>query len=1288
MKQKIPFFARKFSFWLLLLIAIALVSIQFVLNRVEAYQAELTNELSRLIEAPVTIGHVHARLYGLTPQLQLSELSVADEKLQFKEIRLSVNPWVYLTEHTLIAATSVTIVGAQLTLIRHVDDSITVEGLKAGDEQPLWLLQGKKYQLLKSTIHWQDEKMRIPSRKIASVNLAVLNENDQHRINLTALLPEQSKPLRVSMAFTGNVFDLTTLNGHAFVEADAVKLEEIKGVDLPLSIMITQGIAHLKAWATWQDGKLSDVSGELSSENMTLARALSNPINVTSLTIPFKATYQEDEWHISLPRLTARLSHAFFQSALDVHWNTRDREKNSIAWVGEKFDIASWLPLVQRLSDDESFLNKLQLGGTIANFRLFAQPEKDVFAVNAIFNELSLKDKASKLSIEHLDGAVKGTAQQGTLTISSSQLGLTANQIFRDTLPTLQLNTVLNWQKTPIAWQIDSDSIKLNSLDLTSETAFHLTLPDEGGGFLDLQSDFSCEDMAHIPRYLPAKVMGRESIAWLDHAFQKGRLKNGQLLFYGRLGDFPFAKGQGVFEMLFDADNVQLAYAPKDDWLPLISTTLQGRIYQESLQINLEGMAENTQIKTAEVTIPSLYTSDYVHVTGQVEGDIGHILHFLQQSRLRPRADVVLQAITPRGMTSLSLDMQISLVDGLDSKVNGVAHFKQADVTVLALDLPVKHINGFLTFTEKGMTGEDFEGIALNHPIHARLQNDNHHTEISVKGESTVDDLFQQLNISSLARFGNQAWIEGHLDYQITLTIPPGLSSSRLVFKSMLSGATLHHLPLELTKSKSQKTPLNLMFTLGHEEMLPLTLDYNSQLKAALLVDLKNKHLERGAILVGDGQVGLPNQNNLLSLKILKDEISLKEWWQLASLIGSAESPDSANMTSNQKNSASNVEIEVHTKHAMWDKSELGFLDLIFKNQKDTWQGVISSDLAQGLIIWQDSPVNKLNKSIKLVLEKLNVAYIQRFKLNDNELEDTARQINPTSTRSVMDFPSISLISQSTFWNEKPLGQLKIETFLTAKEQMLFKTIELQAPTHHLSLTGNWQQDDMTSLTDLQGKLTFINAGQMLANLGMTQDLSESHGDADLHFFWQGAPQDFSLQSLKGEMDLTLQNGRILSIEPGVGRILGVLALDQWLKRLQLDFSDVYSEGLTFNSIQGHFKVLQGKVNTQDLTVDAIPAKIALKGDIDLIHENINYLASVTPKSSDAVPIAGTIVGKIMGLVGQTLTGKDQEGFFFGSQYQLKGAWGNIDAIPLYDNDGLIQKTWHGITQFPWLPQQ
>jgi uncharacterized protein YhdP len=174
---------------------------------------------------------------------------------------------------------------------------------------------------------------------------------------------------------------------------------------------------------------------------------------------------------------------------------------------------------------------------------------------------------------------------------------------------------------------------------------------------------------------------------------------------------------------------------------------------------------------------------------------------------------------------------------------------------------------------------------------------------------------------------------------------------------------------------------------------------------------------------------------------------------------------------------------------------------------------------------------------------------------------------------------------------------------------------------------------------------------------------------------------------LRGQIDVNFNSGRILGIEPGFGRVLGILAMAQWIKRFQLDFSDVFDEGLTFIGIKGHFSLLNGKATTNDLVVDAIPAKITLIGNTDLINQTVDYSVSVIPKSADALPIAGTIVGKVADLIGRTLTGKDQEGFFFGSQYLVKGKWRDAQIIPLHENDGLLQKTWKGITGFPWVPQ-
>jgi uncharacterized protein YhdP len=212
-------------------------------------------------------------------------------------------------------------------------------------------------------------------------------------------------------------------------------------------------------------------------------------------------------------------------------------------------------------------------------------------------------------------------------------------------------------------------------------------------------------------------------------------------------------------------------------------------------------------------------------------------------------------------------------------------------------------------------------------------------------------------------------------------------------------------------------------------------------------------------------------------------------------------------------------------------------------------------------------------------------------------------------------------------------------------------------------------------------------ADQLFDQLQITKDLSNTSGKADIDVNWNAAPWQFSVPNLKGRVDIKLTGGRILSVEPGFGRILGILAVAQWLKRLQLDFSDIYEEGLTFNTIKGHFDLLNGKAVTKDLTIDAIPAMITISGETDLVKQTLDQRIKVVPKSLDAVPIAGTILGEIASLVGRTLTGKNQEGLFFGTQYLVKGGWSDAKITSLHENEGLFPQTWHSITDFSWLEE-
>jgi uncharacterized protein YhdP len=280
--------------------------------------------------------------------------------------------------------------------------------------------------------------------------------------------------------------------------------------------------------------------------------------------------------------------------------------------------------------------------------------------------------------------------------------------------------------------------------------------------------------------------------------------------------------------------------------------------------------------------------------------------------------------------------------------------------------------------------------------------------------------------------------------------------------------------------------------------------------------------------------------------------------------------------------------------------------------------------------------------------------------------------------------PLLTLASQQTLWQAVDLGQLTVETE-RIPNGILFKRVELNGVDQKLALTGDWKIDGKDTQTHIKGKLTIPRAGEFFTKLDINKELVETNADVDFVGDWKGAPYQFSLASLQGQVDIDFRNGRILGIEPGFGRLLGILAISQWINHFQLDFSNVFEEGITFISIKGNFSLLGGKATTNDIVVDAIPAKITIVGHTDLINKTVDYGVSVVPKGADVVPVAGTIVGKLSDLIGRALTGKNQEGLFFGSQYIVKGGWGNVQLIPVLENDGLLQKTFGGITDFPWV---
>jgi uncharacterized protein (TIGR02099 family) len=1301
---------RHLIFWSLIAAAIGLTGIRLLLSGIEHYKLDLAAHIGTLVGTPVTIGRLGANMRGFNPQLVLKDIAIASDApavtekpaLEFSEIRLGISLLDMLLSRDVLSSSWVTLVGAKLSVKRQQDGGIVIVGLKASEGEPQWLLQGGRYEVLQSDITWQDETSLNKPLLFNGVDLAILNDGERHRLNMLVKLPEKvGDTLRLSMDFEGNVFEPSTIQGKVYIDGKAVNLPELVALgqaSMGDSIHINTGTGDFKIWADWKQSQLVSMDVAAQIQQMGLVCQGKPEFSVKQLNTRFHWSrpagrpYRNDalngagnQWQLDVNEFSLETNpkgavkkwpNAMFSvSVLRMDENVLPK----IALFVERLDLQEASGLAQYfapLPDEQAkLLAQAQLKGMLEDFSLFADLNAKSVALNGRFANIGVAPLLSVPGIENLTGRIKGSEKQGTVTLATKDAWLIAPELFRETLPVNRLEGTLDWQQAKDDWSVSSPAIELDSLSFQSNTKFHIDIPAGKPVFMDLQSAFAGEDAREVSHYLPVGIMDEEVVAWLDRAFVSGRMTDGGLLVYGNLGDFPFTDAPGVFEAVFNGEQFDLSYDP--EWPDITGMNAEVQFLQGGLKVNvLGGQSENVVINQAEVTIPSLNKSKQLLIQGDAKAGIDQVLAFMQHTTLRSRVDSVLEAITPHGHTLVELDLKIPLVDGAPTKVDGTAHLNDAKLTVKSLDLPVSKINGELKFNEQGVYSDTINAVALGHPIQINIESSDSRTTVNVVGSAGVGDL--------QAQFDLPWWgiAKGATDYQLKLELPYGDVAPELDVKSMLSGVSLD-LPELLAKTQEQAVPLSLTFSLGDDLLLPVLLNYDNKLKAAIKLDTKKKTIYSGHVLLGAGEVAqLPDAG--LKLEINRGRLALQDWLGLAAAQGAGDGVR---------------ELKIHGDHAIWKKTELGVFDLALKRNGNYWAGAIASPPAKGRV---QIPVNfasppggdmhaqlpkddgqgqaGMTGADKIILDMELLDLWALKQIGSKDASDT-QALSPEL------MPLLTITSDKTLWQSIDLGRLSLETE-RIPGGMGFKRVELAGENQKLTLSGDWQTSGGQAVTHSQGHLEVPRAGQLLTQLGISKDLTETSLAVDFSATWGGAPYQFALAGLKGKVDVNFKNGRILSIEPGFGRILGMLALAQWIKRAQLDFSDIYQEGLTFNSIKGHFDLAGGIASTHDLVVDAVPAKIAISGDTDLVNQTVDHIINVTPKSADAVPIAGTIMGRIAALVGRSLTGKDQEGFFFGSQYQVKGAWGNAEIIPMHKNDGLLQKTWDGITDFPWLQQE
>ncbi|MDX1655091.1 MAG: AsmA-like C-terminal region-containing protein, partial [Candidatus Competibacteraceae bacterium] len=255
--------------------------------------------------------------------------------------------------------------------------------------------------------------------------------------------------------------------------------------------------------------------------------------------------------------------------------------------------------------------------------------------------------------------------------------------------------------------------------------------------------------------------------------------------------------------------------------------------------------------------------------------------------------------------------------------------------------------------------------------------------------------------------------------------------------------------------------------------------------------------------------------------------------------------------------------------------------------------------------------------------------------------------------------PPLALTVADLRLEGRSLGALRLNLKSGSKGVRL-DDLELESPLHELVVRGQWQAGELGQLTQLNLNFSSHDLSDTLTRLGLEPGLEAGEADLAARLEWHGPLFALDPGVLSGQAELQVGSGRLSRLEPGVARMIGLFSLASLTRRLALDFSDLFREGLAFDSIDGAFTLKDGQLLTDNLIIEGPAADIGIRGRIGLADRDQQLQVTVLPQMEGMLPMAGAIaggpaVGAALFLAQQLF--KEDIGAITRYRYRVTGTW-------------------------------
>ncbi|TNH94892.1 YhdP family protein [Aeromonas sobria] len=827
------------------------------------------------------------------------------------------------------------------------------------------------------------------------------------------------------------------------------------------------------------------------------------------------------------------------------------------------------------------------------------------------WQDLSLSGQISHVSLNawhdvpgfgDLNGEFWLTPKGGSASVALLNDKLDPARHFKEPIPVDRFSARLDWWREAQGWVLYGQDIALDNPDLTLASRFRLDLFEHP--FLALTGRIDVKNAGNADRYYPLQVMDKGLVDYLSGALKGGKAKGADLLWYGEFRDFPYEKGEGIFQVAVPLEQATYQFFP--GWQSL--TDLQIDLLFQNASLDMH--SRSTQLGKASsdsvhAWIPSLSPGGHLYVDAKVQGEGQAISDYLQDSPLGGSVGQALREIEIRGPLAGSVKLDIPLDGESEVKASGDATFSNNKVRVASLDLPLEQVQGRLEYDNEQTRFSNLKASLWNQPLTLNYQGrqhpDRYQVDLDFKGQ--WDSRRQPAAISSFGILNGRSNWGGKLG----LTLPDSKPFSfQLAMDSNLQGMGLD-LPLPLAKAASSRLPLKVIAR-GREGSADIraVLGADVDMQTRLVYGEGVPYLSRLRVDVGQpGARVLRDVPMLLAINQQEADVGgwlarLKQWLPAQNQSGNA------------------VVGPSFLPQEWWVDGQLARAYIGSATLKATRFTVGPTNQATEVMI--DSPDVMGVIRLPTVANRPVDAKFARIhwsgKSSDLSPDPDAKQDNAI----MASIPWLQVSCVDCRFGELPLGEVKGE-LVPGANKVTLKGLDVRLAGSQLTGSVDWLADGNRMQTRARGKLTSNNSELLLKRLGYTSPIGDAPGSLAFDLNWQDVPYRPSLPTLGGSANYQLEGGTLREVNDKGARLLSLLSLDSLLRKLRLDFRDVFDKGFYFESMSASATIKQGQVSNDDFYMKGAAGNLRGEGIADLVRWQLDYELSFSPNLGGTLPV-------------------------------------------------------------------